>query len=349
MREGVLSSIKIDKIASVTVNLKLEREAEIAESGRTGSGDVCVVRALEEKRVYDQLELVTGRMAKISKGDVIAGAFGARRALKGFAGSVPARVKKGDVLNVLNLGGVIGKAVSFNRDYGEPLRVELLGLALRNGKVLNIKEGARPLADRIMRRVPLVAVSGTSMNSGKTEALAKTVQELTWKGYRVCAAKVTGVSALRDTLNMADHGALKALSFLDFGYPSTVGLREVPSIAKGAVNELLASDPDVIMVELGDGLLGEYGVFDFFRDKEILSALTCNIVCAIDPVGAWGMHEILKANGVPVHLVSGPVTDNDVGVEFVKSTLGVEAINALSRQEKVGLFVEKMVREKGRR
>jgi hypothetical protein len=347
MSEGALSSVKIDKIASVTVNLKLEREVEVAETGGTGSGDVCVVRALEEKRVYDQLELATGRMAKISKGDIIAGALGARRALKGFAGSVPARVKRGDVLNVLNLGGVIGKAVSYNRDYGEPLRVEVLGLALRNGKVLNIREGAKPLADRILRRVPLVSVSGTSMNSGKTEALAKTVQELTWKGYRVCAAKVTGVSALRDTLNMADHGALQALSFLDFGYPSTVGLREVPGIAKGAVNELLASDPDVIMIELGDGLLGEYGVLDFFRDEEILSALTCNIVCAIDPVGAWGMHEIMKANKVPVHLVSGPVTDNDVGVEFVKSALGVEAINALSRQEKVGAFVESMVKKKG--
>jgi hypothetical protein len=43
------------------------------------------------------------------------------------------------------------------------------------------------------------------------------------------------------------------------------------------------------------------------------------------------------------------VTDNDVGVEFVKSVLGVEAINALSRQEKVGVFVEKMVRKDGGR
>jgi hypothetical protein len=113
------------------------------------------------------------------------------------------------------------------------------------------------------------------------------------------------------------------------------------------VNELLKSDPDVIMVELGDGLMGEYGVIDFFRDKEILSALTCNIVCAIDPVGAWGMHEIMKQNGVPVHLVSGPVTDNDVGVEFVKRVLGLEAINAFSRQGEAAVFVENMVRKAG--
>ena len=35
------------------------------------------MRALEEKRVYDQLELITGRMAKIGKGDVIVGALAA--------------------------------------------------------------------------------------------------------------------------------------------------------------------------------------------------------------------------------------------------------------------------------
>ena len=39
-----------------------------------------------EKSVYDRLELTSGRMAKINKGDVIAGTLGFRRALKGFVG-----------------------------------------------------------------------------------------------------------------------------------------------------------------------------------------------------------------------------------------------------------------------
>ena len=338
-------SIRIDKLASVTVNLRLDREISVVESAQTTSGDVCIVRALEEKRIYDQVELVTGRMAKISKGDIIAGALGSRRALKGFVGIVPERVQKGDILNILNMGGVIGRAVSFSRDYGEPLRVEVLGLAARGGAVVNIREGARKTAERFARRVPLVVVSGTSMNSGKTEALSKTIQMLSWRGFRVCAAKVTGVSALRDTLNMADHGALKALSFLDFGYPSTVGVSEVPRIAKGAFNELLPENPDVIMMELGDGLLGDYGVFEFFRDAEVLGAISCNIVCAMDPVGAWGIREIMRANGIPIHCVSGPVTDNSVGVEFVNSSLGLPGINALSQQGMLGEFVEKLVKK----
>jgi hypothetical protein len=335
--------IRVDKLASVTVNLKLEKEISVSAHIEPKAGNVCIVRALEEKRVYDRLELVTGRMAKISKGDIIAGVLGQRRALQGFAGVVPEKIKKGDVLHVLNLGGIIGKAISFNRDYGQPLKVEVLGTAVKDGKVLNIKDGAKKTASHLSSSVPLVVVCGTSMNSGKTEALSRIIQVLTWRGKKVCAGKVTGISALKDVLNMEDHGAVKALSFIDFGYPSTVGLKAVPFIAKGILNELAQYHPEVIMLELGDGLLGEYGVMDFYRDEELLEGISCNIACAIDPVGAWGMKEILEGSHIPIHLVSGPVTDNTVGLDFVKKTLGLAGLNALSQQEELGIFVEKMI------
>jgi hypothetical protein len=41
--------------------------------------------------------------------------------------------------------------------------------------------------------------------------------------------------------------------------------------------------------------------------------------------------------------VSGPVTDNTVGLHFVKKTLGLAGLNALSQQEELGIFVEKMI------
>jgi hypothetical protein len=340
--------VRIDKLASSTVNLHLPREIPVVMESRCRIGDVCIVRALEEKRVYDRLELVTGRMAKISRGDVIAGVLGPRRALQGFAGVVPESVEKGEVLHILNLGGIIGKAVSFNRDYGQPLKVELLGMAAKQGRVISIKDGAKKTAESLNRRVPIVVVSGTSMNSGKTEALSKIIQELTWKGRRVCAAKVSGISALKDILNMEDHGALKALSFLDFGYPSTVASRDVPLIAKGAINELLRYDPGLIMAELGDGILGDYGVAEFFQDGEIVDCISANIVCAIDPVGAWGMCELLKERGIPIHLITGPVTDNIVGVEFIHNTLQLAGINALSQGKEIGNFVENMISRGGK-
>jgi len=341
-----IEKIRVDKHGSVTANLNLEREVYVTGDMEVRRGNVCVVRALEEKKVYDRLELTSGRMAKISRGDIITGALGARRALQGFVGVIPEDIKRGDILHVLNLGGVLGKAVSFNLEYGQPLKVEVLGMVVKDENLVNIADSAAPLSDHLTGKAPIVAVSGTSMNSGKTEAASKLIQELTWKGYRVCSAKVTGISALKDVLNMKDHGAMKALSFLDFGYPSTVEVKEVPSIAKGAVNELQKVEPDVVVVELGDGLLGDYGVIDFYRDEEIRTHLTCSIVCALDPVGAWGMKKLMERENVPVHLISGPVTDNSVGIEFINKNLGIEGINALYQRKELGDFVERMISKK---
>ena len=65
------------------------------------------------------------------------------------------------------------------------------------------------------------------MNSGKTYAATEIIKHLARAGLRVAAAKLAGVACLRDTLNMQDHGAIKTLSFLDCGLPSTVALTDL--------------------------------------------------------------------------------------------------------------------------
>lgn len=335
--------VAIDKPASVTVNVPLGREVDVREESDGTRGNVCVVRALEEKRVYDMIELVTGRMAKISRGDVIAGVLGERRALQGFVGVLPDRVKRGDVLNILNLGGVIGRAVSYSREYGQPLKVEVLGTVAGDKGPLNIRDFSLGTATDLKAHIPVIAVSGTSMNSGKTVAAANIARELAWKGHSVCSAKISGISALKDVLNMEDHGALKALSFLDFGYPSTVKSDEVPFIAKGALNELAGYNPDVVIVELGDGLLGDYGVLNYFSDRELRDATVCSVVCALDPVGAWGAVQLMKELSMPVHLISGPVTDNSVGIDYIHDSLNMEGINAVSQKHELGEYILRVI------
>src|SRR5215210_4334696 len=100
--------VRVDKIASATVNLKLPHELEITTECEARAGNVVVVRTLTDNATYNTLELVTGRMAKINHGDIIAGVLGYRRALKGFVGDVPATVAVGDRLHLLNLGGLVG-------------------------------------------------------------------------------------------------------------------------------------------------------------------------------------------------------------------------------------------------
>lgn len=334
--------VRVHKLGSITHRLGLGQEVEITRIVEAKAGNVLIVRALEEKRVYDVLELVTGRMAHISKGDVIAGALGSRAALRGFVGRVPETVRAGDRIHVLNLGGVLGECTSATSEVGHPLQVEVVGMAVRpDGKPLNIRDGALPPAERLALPCPLVVVSGTCMNSGKTRAAVEVIFHLTQRGYRVAAAKLTGVAALRDTLNMVDHGAVAGLSFLDCGLPSTTSAPELPSVAKGILNALAPQEPDVVVAETGDGIIGCYGVRTLLEDPELRAAARCHVLCANDLVAAWGGKKIMEEElGLAIGVMAGPATDNEVGTDYVAKTLGIPAANARTDGTRLADLVE---------
>jgi hypothetical protein len=334
-----LPTVKVHKIASSTAGTIAGHEIEIGDGRAVRVGDVVVVEALEEKSVYDQLELVTGRMAKISKGDVIAGALGARKALKGFVGHVPAEVRVGETLHVLNLGGVIGVATSANRDFGEPLKVKLLGVAVRDGRTVNIADGATPPADRLTSEKPIVLVAGTCMNAGKTRAACEIIARLNQRGYKVGGLKVSGVACLKDTLTMEDHGAVDSLSFLDAGHPSTAGFEDLAPMARGLLNEIGRKPLDALVVELGDGIIGGYGVRSLYRCPQIMKAVRAHVMCANDLVAAWGAREQARELGRAIDVMSGPATDNDVGERYVEDELKIPAANARTRGAKLAEVV----------
>jgi hypothetical protein len=334
--------LTVHKIASVTTNLKLSKELEVTRQCRAQVGDVIVVRALEEKRVYDKLELDSGRMAKISKDDVIVGALGRRRALRGFCGEVPNAITVGDTLHILNLGGVVGQCTSENKDVGHPLKVEVLGMAMRDGKILNVADGSLGRRETLGTCAPIVMVSGTAMDSGKTAACVEIVQKFTAVGYAVAGAKLTGVACLRDTLNMEDHGAKWTRSFLDCGIPSTAKEENLAGTAKALLADLTEQGADVIVVELGAGIIGPYGPQQILADPEIQAAMKAHVCCASDLVAAWGAVRVLEAMGVRPHVIAGPATDNEVGEQYVADELGVAARNARTNPDALASLVEEI-------
>ena len=52
----------LDKIGSVTKNCGLSQEVEITKNIVCKEGAVIAVKVLEDKKIYNQLELVSGRM-----------------------------------------------------------------------------------------------------------------------------------------------------------------------------------------------------------------------------------------------------------------------------------------------
>jgi hypothetical protein len=119
------------------------------------------------------------------------------------------------------------------------------------------------------------------------------------------------------------------LSFADFGLPSTVGIADLGAVAKSIVGHLAASSPDVIVIELGDGLLGGYNVSSVLDNTHIRDVMEAMVFCAGDFVSAWGGVELLKKYGLKPDVISGAVTDSRMGIEFIRSELGIPAANAM--------------------
>src|SRR5690349_15016679 len=125
-----MKSVVVDKIGSVTQALSLKHDLRISEDIPAEEGVVLVVEVLTNKSTYNTLELTSGRMAKVGKGDIVVGALGHRKALFGYSGHIPPSLQAGDVIQMLNIGGVLGVCDSINPDKGKPFDCRVLGVAL---------------------------------------------------------------------------------------------------------------------------------------------------------------------------------------------------------------------------
>lgn len=331
-----MKTVVLDKVASVTRSCQLKREVRLTPDIPCEEGVVVAVRVLTEKSTYNQLELPTGRMAQVKRGDIIVGALGHRHALFGYAGHLPTSLAPGDRVHLLNMGGVLGICDSVSPDLGPPFECEVLGAVLhfpflgeRIGVAARI--GGLPLdanAPVMTGGVPVVALVGSCMNCGKTAAACALVREMSHAGLTVDGLKATGVSLRRDVLAMEDAGARATAIFTDLGVVSTTDANAAP-VTRTLLTRLAANRPDAIVAELGDGLLGAYGVAAILEDEKIRNAFTAVVLAANDPVAAWGGVRMLRERfGIEPAAVTGPATDNLAGTRIIEEQLGVPAINA---------------------
>ena len=339
-----MKSVVVDKLASVTQARGLGHELRISEDIPCEEGVILVVEVLTNKSTYNQLELTSGRMAKVAKGDIVVGALGHRKALFGYSGHVPESVKPGDVIQMLNIGGVLGICDSVNADKGRPFDCRVLGVVLQFpylGERIGVpaRIGYKPLdleATLETREVPVVALAGTCMEAGKTAAACAIIARMRHRGLAVHAFKATGVSLRRDVLAMEDAGARKSMIFTDFGVGTTTA-KVGPALTRTMLSEMSQGTPDVIVFELGDGLLGTYGVEAILAAADIRSAITALVLSANDPVAAWGGVKLLRERfGIEPATVTGPATDNQVGVDIIADQMGVSAFNAITSGAALG-------------
>lgn len=317
-----MKKVKLDKIPSVFKNVNLPQEVNVDYHIPAKEGTMVVVQAEENSGKKDVLEFVGGRLGVVLKGDVFAGVLGFRKAPVEFAGVVPKKIKVGDELYLLCEGGIIGEISGIYEAWGKPLKVKILGaLVNKKGQPQTLKQFALPKIKDDPRKIPIICFLATRMDSGKTIMACKIAHYFRHHGKKVVAIKPTGVSYQQDPYRLLDNGVEEVFEFTDTGLPSTCNgnVKEVIESTVNLINHAKSSNPDLILMEFGEGIIGEYHVLDLLKYEPISSQFSYVVLAANDLTGILGAKEILhKECKLKIDLVTGPIANSHLGVELIK-------------------------------
>lgn len=286
-------------------------------------GDLILARVLELGQ-HRGIQLHSGRRATLSPGDLIVMPCGARYAPDQFEGVAEIDPAGTDMLAG---GGCLGRMRHRNERVRAATRVLPLGcVADRHGKTLNLELytlSQEPVASQI----PLIAVVGTSMNSGKTLATAKLSQGLRLAGLRVGAIKATGTGSFGDYHQYLDSGAHFVADFSDTGMATTY-LTPIERIKDGIWSMLRAAEDsgcDVVVMEIADGIL-QKETAALMRDSDLRERLAALVFACGDAVAAQGGVAQLRALGHEISAMTGMLSCSPMASEEATTATGVRVL-----------------------
>jgi hypothetical protein len=296
------------------------------------SGDV-VLAAVGEIGQHPRLELTTGRRSVLFPGDEMLLAYGPRYAPDQFEAEVPRDLRPADLVAA---GGVIGRMLSSHDRMQDPTQVIPIGLLadaeglVTLGRCAPLRPSTSPPVRWEAVRPAVIAVLGTSMNSGKTTTVASIVRGLTTAGYRVAAGKVTGTGAGGDFHMFEDAGATRVLDFTDFGFSSTYLLdgATVTALFTSLVDELAGDEPDVIVVEIADGLL-QPETSNLIVEPWFHNIVGKVVFSAGDAMGAMSGLAELRRRSLDAVAVAGLLTASPLAVRETERVVDVPVVGLI--------------------
>lgn len=300
-------------------------------------GDLAAVRV---DAIGEHARIVTtdNRRLRIYPGDLVVGVFGNRYATDAFE----AEVDGVSDLSVVTGAGMIGTVRSRHRRVGSPTRVTFAGFVQDEAGVkVNLKDRffrPRPLAGVV---APTVAIVGSGMNSGKTTSSVSLIKGLSSRGLRVGACKLTGSVSNRDQDEMRAAAATTVVDFSDYGFPSTYLCPpdELLALWQTMIADVQATSPDVIVMEVADGVLQRETAL-LLRHDAFRRSLAGVIVAADSAPSALYAVAELESLGHHVIAVSGVLTSSPLYVhEFHARCRTPVGASMAARQELVDLLL----------
>lgn len=313
----------------------LVRGTDVAPS----PGDVVLARVSRVGQ-HQRLELSGGRRAAVFAGDEVLVAYGHRYAPDQFEAEVPRDLGPA---HLVAAGGVAGTVLTSHASMARPTELVPVGLLANAYGVLTLRRCA-PYAlslEPLRQRPPVVAVLGTSMNSGKTTAAAAVVRGLRQAGLDVAAGKVTGTGAGGDPHLFTDSGAATVLDFTDFGFATTYQESEqnVQALLLSVVRELSTHKPDVVVLEIADGLY-QQETARLVADPLLARTVDRVVFAGSDALSAVAGTQHLLQRGLPVSVVTGMVTTSPLASREAQRALDtpVLGVDRLAEPEVLALL-----------
>jgi hypothetical protein len=284
-------------------------------------GDLVVARVVSLGQ-HGALEDQHGRRVRLYAGDLLVGAYGNRYATDFYEGYVPT----GPHTHLLTAGGVIGTVASSHVRRKLPTELEVVGgLADDAGTPLNLGDVVAPDPPAASSPPTTVVVVGSSMNAGKTTAVAGVIRGWARAGLTVGAGKVTGSGSGKDRWVYEDAGAHAIADFLDFGMPSTFGYpTEHLAATAGRIRDQLAAESAThVVLEIADGLL-QPQTHDLLG---MLPDLANSVLLAVgDALGAVAGQQVLMDAGVQPAALSGLLSASPLAAREAEQATGLPVL-----------------------
>ena len=286
------------------------------------SGDIVLAKVVRISQ-HTRLHTTDGRRARLYEGDEVVVCYGNRYAIDQFEALVPPDLSE---CHLVAAGGMASVAHSRNNQMKAATIIQPIGLLADEQKqIMNISRTTIEAASLpAFRSAVVIAVVGTEMNAGKTSTAASIIRGAKRHAeMSVGAAKITGTGAAGDYFEMVDAGADTVCDFVDVGFPSTY-LLDLPTLIRifeTLLAHLLEQDPQLVVIELADGLLQQetaalLGYRGFRRNIDGI------VLAANDSTGAVTGVSFLQQLNLPIVGVSGMVAASELGRRAVHDLTG---------------------------
>lgn len=333
-------------------------QSEVSLSPEPVSGGaLAVVEVVEVPPgcLIDQLEVVEPfpktavawqtREVPLSPGQKLVVAIGGRFANRSISGRSPSRpCPPGTELDLLNKGGVSGLCEDPSQHV---VKLKVLGGVDRNGRptllsdLITVTGNRSPLRQDGYPGAPIVLITGSDMEVGKTTCASSLTSSLRAAGIRTGYVKLTGTGRMRDLMKVCYGRSLGyfdetrlAWDFVDAGLAST---RDRPEAeVRRCARTLLrhaAQHCEIVLAELADSPCSD-GSLHVATDSWLQSWLQKRglLICACDTVeSSLIVHWVRSHMGIDDEniLISGPVANDPALRHEVERMAHVATLNCM--------------------